>query len=59
VVFSGEGVECHRREISSMSRSKEWTTPLGQNGGRSNLKRVSEPAVMSKSLTNERYVTTN
>ena len=47
-VFGEEGVKCQRRERSSMKESKEWTTPIGQNGGRRNLKRVSEPAVMTE-----------
>jgi len=47
-VFGGEGVKCQRGESSSIRESKEWTTPIGQNGGRRNLKRVSEPAVMTE-----------
>lgn len=32
-----------------MRESKEWTTPIGQNGGRRRkMKRVSEPAVVTK-----------
>jgi hypothetical protein len=32
-----------------MRESKEWTTPIGQNGGRRRkMKRVSEPAVVTR-----------
>jgi hypothetical protein len=48
VVFGDK--ECDVREYigSSMSESKEWITPIGQNGGRSKMKRESEPAAMRK-----------
>lgn len=42
--------ECDVREQigSSMSESKEWITPIGQNGGRTKMKRESEPAALRK-----------
>jgi hypothetical protein len=39
--------ECDVREenCSSIRKCKEWMPPIGQQGGRSKMKQVSEPAV--------------
>jgi hypothetical protein len=33
-----------------MSENNEWITPIGQNGGRSKMKRESEPAALGKRI---------
>jgi len=48
VVFGDKECDVREQIGSSMSESKEWITPIGQNGGRSKMKRESEPAALRK-----------
>jgi hypothetical protein len=48
VVFGYKECDVREQIGSSMSESKEWITPIGQNGGRSKMKRESEPAALRK-----------
>jgi hypothetical protein len=48
VVFGDKECDVREQIGSSMSEAKEWITPIGQNGGRSKMKRESEPAALRK-----------